>query len=124
MSREIDANRGKLWEKRKHWWRVVEPSTLLFYPFFSSDFFFKLHDSEINLARKLSSRWLKPPSAGWYMALYRSLFCSGGCAMYSAFGVFGEMINFDKYFSNGLKPPTREDDGQTSLGIFEIWISK
>ena len=36
--REQGKNYGK---KGKHWWRVVEPSTLLFYPFFSSDFFFE-----------------------------------------------------------------------------------
>ena len=30
-TREIDANREKIGKKGKHWWRVVEPSTLFFF---------------------------------------------------------------------------------------------
>ena len=57
---------GRIWEKRKPcWWRVVEPSTLLHFCFrFSCAW--DLHDSEINLARNLSSRWPNHLPGRWY----------------------------------------------------------
>ena len=47
----------------------------------------------------------------------------GGGFKYVLFSsLFGEMIQFDQYFSNGLKPPTRDPYFQWSLWRTSIWI--
>ena len=64
MSREIYVN-GKNMGKMETilvegGWAIYSASFLL------QIFLWDLHDSEINLARNLSSRWPQPPSARWY----------------------------------------------------------